>query len=65
MLPQKDYAANVWAVMGRFGQPGFRDELNDVRTHRLSNILTMDNLLHTSFDQLNLWLEAVPVNWKF
>jgi len=43
-----------------FVQPGFRDELNGIKIHRLSNILTMANLLHTSFDQLDLWLEAVP-----
>jgi hypothetical protein len=61
MFSQMVYAAGIWAVMDRFGQSSFEDELDGVKIHRLSNILTLDVSLHTYFDRLNLWLEADPV----
>ena len=58
---KRDYASSVWAVMERFGQSGFRDELDGPKIHRLTNILTLDHHLHTLFDKLALWLEADDV----
>ncbi|KIM79419.1 hypothetical protein PILCRDRAFT_823348 [Piloderma croceum F 1598] len=55
---KKDYASSFWAVMERFGQQGFMDELNGPKIHRLANILTLEVYLHTHFDRLALWLEA-------
>ncbi|KIM71457.1 hypothetical protein PILCRDRAFT_93850 [Piloderma croceum F 1598] len=54
-----EYVASVWAVMDRFGHSAFKDELNGVQIHRLSNIMTMDYFYHMHFDKLNLWFEAV------
>lgn len=48
--------------MERFGQNGFRDELDGSKIHRLSNILTLDHRLHTFFDKLTLWLEGDDVS---
>jgi hypothetical protein len=52
----------MWAVMERFGQPGFRDELDGSKIHRLTNILTLEQFIHTQFDKLALWLEADAVS---
>ena len=52
----------MWTVMERFGQNGFRDELDGSKIHRLSNILTLDHSIHTYFDKLVLWLEADDVS---
>lgn len=48
--------------MERFGQRGFKDELNGPKIHRLANILTLEVNLHTHFDRLALWLEADDVS---
>jgi hypothetical protein len=48
--------------MERFGQPGFREELDGSKIHRLANILTLEQFLHTQFDKLALWLEADAVS---
>ena len=58
---QKDYAFSLWAVMERFGQRGFMDELDGSKIHRLANVMTLDHFLHTQFDRLALWLEADDV----
>jgi HNH endonuclease len=58
-LLQIDYASSV---MERFGQRGFRDELDGPNIHRLSNILTLNANLHALFDKLALWLEADEVS---
>ena len=47
--------------MERFGQNEFRDELDGTKIHRLTNILTLDHLLHTLFNKLLLWLETDDV----
>ena len=43
------------------GQPGFMDELDDSKIHRVANILTLEQYLHTKFDKLALWLEGEAV----
>ena len=48
--------------MEKFGQHGFRDELDGSNIHRLGNIMTIAHDLHTHFDRLELWLEAVDVS---
>jgi hypothetical protein len=45
-----------------FGGIDVLAELNGTNLHRLSNGLTMDSVLHTFFDNLSLWFEAVPVS---
>ena len=43
--------------MVRFGQVLGVEELNGADIHRLENIMTMDETLHTLFDSLGIWLE--------
>jgi hypothetical protein len=52
----------MWAMMERFVQSEFRDELDGSKIHRLANILTLEQFLHTQFDKLALWLEADAVS---
>ena len=58
LIFQMEYASSMWAVMERFGQPGFRDE----KIHRLADIHTLEQFLRTQFDKLALWLEADVVS---
>jgi hypothetical protein len=60
-LFKREYASSVWDIMERFGQSGFRDELDGPKIHRLTNILTLEHHLHTLFNKLSLWLEADDV----
>ena len=55
---QHNYAASAWAVIMQMGAVLFPDELNGADIHRLENILTMEEGLHSLFDKLGLWLEA-------
>jgi hypothetical protein len=55
---QHNYAASAWAVMMRMGAVLVPDELNGADIHRLENVLTMEEGLHSLFDKLGLWLEA-------
>ena len=48
--------------MNSFGGIDVLAELNGTNLHRLSNGLTMSSELHTCFDDLLLWFEAVPVS---
>jgi hypothetical protein len=59
---ERDYASSISTVMERFGQRGFMDELDGSNIHRLANIMTLDHLHHTSFDNLSLWLEPDDVS---
>ena len=62
LIFQMEYASSMWAMMKQFGQPGFMDELDGSKIHRLANILTLEQFLHTQFDRLALWLEADVVS---
>ncbi|EKM57142.1 uncharacterized protein PHACADRAFT_91812, partial [Phanerochaete carnosa HHB-10118-sp] len=53
------YSATVWTILERYANISFT-ELNGPGLHRLENVLTLDSRLHNKFDELNLWLEAVP-----
>ncbi|KAA1472924.1 hypothetical protein DENSPDRAFT_839317 [Dentipellis sp. KUC8613] len=55
-----DYAASVHAILDRFGGINSIDELNGAKVHRLQNILTLGTSIHTSFDELDIWLEKIP-----
>ena len=47
-------------MLNRFGYTNIEQELAGTKIHRLENVLTLDLILHTAFDQLNLWFDAVP-----
>ena len=49
----------AWTVVKWFGGVKVEDELNGNQIHRLENIITMDHNIQMSFDNLQLWLEAV------
>jgi len=51
----------VWAVMERFGDILITEELNGPDIHNLTNIMTMATDYHTSFDNLQLWFEPIPI----
>jgi hypothetical protein len=53
------FAVMAWTVMKWFGGIKVEDELNGSQIHQLENIITMDSNIHKSFDNLQLWLEAV------
>jgi hypothetical protein len=55
----------MWAMMEPFGQRGFMDELDGSKIYRLANILTLDQFLHSNFDNLSLWLESDDVSLKY
>ncbi|KAI0353930.1 hypothetical protein OH77DRAFT_1426783 [Trametes cingulata] len=56
--------ASVWAILDRFGYKDICEEIgiasSGARLHRLENIMTLDALVHTRFDDMKLWLEVVP-----
>ncbi|KAH7908369.1 hypothetical protein BJ138DRAFT_1128520 [Hygrophoropsis aurantiaca] len=51
------YAAGVWAVLEHFCRSSMLDRLDGDNIHRLENIITMPQHLHTLFDGLDIWLE--------
>ncbi|EIM91014.1 uncharacterized protein STEHIDRAFT_152697 [Stereum hirsutum FP-91666 SS1] len=57
---KEPYAASVHAILDRYGGINSFQELNGANIHRLENILTLDTNIHTSFDQLKLWLKKIP-----
>jgi len=62
---KRDYAASMWAVMSRFGHESLPDELNGSKIHRLENVMTLDNGVHTLFDQLKLWFVSTTEENKY
>ena len=52
----------MWAIMESFGIIDVLAELDGANIHRLSNALTLDGTIHTSFDGLDLWFEEVQVS---
>ena len=54
---QKDHAASALTVLKMFGLEQLVESLNGAGVHSLGNILTIDMILHQSFDHLELWLE--------
>ena len=45
------------AIIESFGIIDVLAELDGANIHRLSNALTLDAIIHTSFDGLDLWFE--------
>jgi len=41
------------------------DRLNGNEIHRLENIMTLDSIVHTAFDDLSLWFKPVAVCLAF
>ena len=56
---QEVFAVTAWTIMKCFGGVKVEDELNGNQIHQLENIITMDSNIHTSFDNLQLWLEPL------
>ena len=53
---QHEYTASAWAVME---QMGAITELNGNGIHHLENVVTMEVGIHTLFNKLALWFEAM------
>ena len=47
-------------MLNRFGYTTIEQELAGANIHRLENVLTLAHPLHTAFDHLYLWFDAVP-----
>ncbi|TFY66796.1 hypothetical protein EVG20_g4297 [Dentipellis fragilis] len=56
---KEKYVAPVWTVMDMFGYGSIQEELTSNHIHRLENILTLSQDLHSVFDMLLLWFEAI------
>ncbi|KAF8878978.1 hypothetical protein CPB84DRAFT_1793662 [Gymnopilus junonius] len=57
---KKRYVRMVWAIINTFGAIDILSELEGEKIHCLENGFTMDQDLHTYFDDLKLWFEQVP-----
>ncbi|KAG6369984.1 hypothetical protein JVT61DRAFT_12620 [Boletus reticuloceps] len=53
---KRSEAAEVWAVMQRFGRISPL-ELNGDQVHRLENVITLWDGVHSLFDKLQMWFE--------
>lgn len=47
-----------------FGYENLPEMLNGAGIHSLDNVMTPDPVIHSSFDNLNLWFEAVVSDFK-
>jgi hypothetical protein len=56
-LAKLDCAASFWAILEHFGYSGISQELNGDRVNQLSNVMTLDILVHDWMDKLSLWFE--------
>ncbi|KIM37202.1 hypothetical protein M413DRAFT_31135 [Hebeloma cylindrosporum] len=54
------YSTTIQAIVHNFSGISVLDELNGSSIHKPSNILTLEVTLHSLFDDLHLWFEAVP-----
>lgn len=61
MVIQEQYAANVWAVLKRFGYESLPEHLNGSNIHRMENVLTLGIDIHQDFDNLKIWLTTSTV----
>jgi len=57
--PKHEYAATVWTIMECFGYEDLPKKLNGTGIHSLDNIMTLEINIHSWFDELLLWFEAV------
>jgi hypothetical protein len=60
MYSQRGYAAGVATALQSLGLGHVTDELAKDGIHHLSNILTLTADVHALFDNLRVWLEAIP-----
>jgi len=56
-------SAAVWTVLSMFSSKAeeLHGELNGDQIHRLENIITLDPIIHTEFDNLSIWFTPVDV----
>ena len=59
------YAASVWTILSCFGYEDIPEKLIGAGIHRLDNIMTLDASIHSYFDKLQLWFEAVVSGLQF
>ncbi|KXN92359.1 hypothetical protein AN958_08374, partial [Leucoagaricus sp. SymC.cos] len=59
---QKKYAGNVWTIIENFRCIDVLSELDGANIHHLGNGFTMNEELHSMFDDLRLWFEEVAVS---
>ncbi|KAH9024600.1 hypothetical protein EDB84DRAFT_1273838 [Lactarius hengduanensis] len=56
---EHEHAASFWAILGCFGYKDLPDKLTGKKIHSLDNVMTLELNMHDSFDQLDMWFEAV------
>ncbi|KAI0064580.1 hypothetical protein BV25DRAFT_1989854 [Artomyces pyxidatus] len=63
---ESDHAASIHTVFMRLVRVFVPRELKGGNVHRLDNVMTLDLLLHTLFDDLSLWFDStgVPNQYK-
>jgi len=54
-----EYAATVWTILKCFGYEDLPGRLKGAGVHSLDNIMTLQLDIHSWFDQLQVWFEAV------
>ncbi|KXN89770.1 hypothetical protein AN958_05310 [Leucoagaricus sp. SymC.cos] len=59
---KKKYAGNVWTIIENFRCIVVLSELDGAKIHHLGNGFTMNEELHSMFDDLSLWFEEVANN---
>jgi len=55
--PQTEFAASVWAAIDNFGGIKIAEEFDDDDIHRVENVMTLVEYVHTKFDRLQIWFE--------
>ena len=51
--------------MSHFGYEDLLEKLSGSGIHSLDNVMTLDASVHSMFDQLHLWFEAVVSDLQF
>ncbi|KAH9002540.1 hypothetical protein EDB86DRAFT_2847233 [Lactarius hatsudake] len=54
-----EHASSFLAILSCFGYKGLPDRLTGKKIHSLDNVMTLELNMHDSFDQLDIWFEAV------
>ncbi|KAH9031324.1 hypothetical protein EDB85DRAFT_2089767 [Lactarius pseudohatsudake] len=56
---EHEHAASFWAILGCFGYKDLPDKLTGKKIYSLDNVMTLELNMRDSFDQLDMWFEAV------
>ena len=55
----------MWTIITGFGYEDLPKKMNGADVHTLDNIMTLHYGIHSWFDKLRLWLEAVVSDLHF